>query len=422
MFQAPAAEADLRHLRILVIASTYPRSEGDYAVPWLRESLSRLAARGHELTVLAPSYRGLRSHEIDGIMVHRFRYSPQRCESLTHEEGAPNRIVNPLFQLLGVPYVAMGSLASGRLAWPRRFDVINSHWPFPHGIMAATAGLIGSAPVVSYCHGAELAMARRKPWVRPMLRWALQSSEAVICNSEHTSQQIRALSGRDPRIIPYGSTVNGRPTPLPRNEVPKILFTGRLIERKGVEYLIKAMPLILAKRRAILQITGNGDQRKNLEALANSLGLRESVQFLGFVSNQQLDELYSECDVYVNPSIVDSRGDTEGLGVTMLEAFAHGRPVVASAVGGITDVVKHQKTGLLVPEKDEGALARALLEVLTDPSRAARLAAAALEHARQWFDWDRITDRLEETYVQAAIDYRARRLSHAAARVGGRVQ
>jgi glycosyltransferase involved in cell wall biosynthesis len=204
--------------------------------------------------------------------------------------------------------------------------------------------------------------------------------------------------------------------------VPKILFTGRLIERKGVEYLIKAMPLILAKRRAILQITGNGDQRKNLEALANSLGLRESVQFLGFVSNQQLDELYSECDVYVNPSIVDSRGDTEGLGVTMLEAFAHGRPVVASAVGGITDVVKHQKTGLLVPEKDEGALARALLEVLTDPSRAARLAAAALEHARQWFDWDRITDRLEETYVQAAIDYRARRLSHAAARVGGRVQ
>jgi glycosyltransferase involved in cell wall biosynthesis len=422
VFRTPDAKVDPRRLRILVIASTYPRSEEDYAVPWLRESLNRLAARGHELTVLAPSYRGLRSHEIDRIMVHRFRYSPQRWESLTHEEGAPNRIVNPLFQLLGVPYVAMGSLASGRLAFPRRFDVINSHWPFPHGIMAATARLFGSAPVVSYCHGAELALARRKSWVRPILRWALRSSETVVCNSEHTSQQIRALSGRDAKIIPFGSTVNGRPTPLPRNEVPKILFTGRLIERKGVEYLIKAMPLILSQRPAILQITGNGDQRKNLEHLANSLGLQDSVQFLGFVTNQQLDELYAECDIYVNPSIVDSRGDTEGLGVTALEAFAHGRPVVASAVGGITDVVKHQKTGLLVPEKDEGALARAILEVLADPSRASGFVAAGLEHARQWFDWDRITDRLEETYVQATVDYRTRHLIRTTARVGGQVQ
>ena len=204
--------------------------------------------------------------------------------------------------------------------------------------------------------------------------------------------------------------------------MPKILFTGRLIERKGVEYLIKAMPLILGQRPAMLQITGNGDQRKNLECLANSLGLRDSVQFLGFVTNQQLDELYAKCDVYVNPSIVDSRGDTEGLGVTALEAFAHGRPVVASAVGGITDVVKHQKTGLLVPEKDEGALARAILEVLADPSRASSLAAAGLQHARQWFDWERITDRLEATYVQATVDYRTRRLIHTAARVGGHVQ
>ena len=193
MFQTPDANVDSRHLRILVITSTYPRSDGDYAVPWLRESLSRLAARGHEVTVLAPSYRGLRSHEIDGIPVHRFRYWLRRWESLTHEEGATNKIpvVNPLFQLLGVPYIAKGSLASGRLAARRRFDVIHSHWPFPHGIMAATARLFGSAPVVANCHGAEFALARRKSWVRPVLRWALRSSEMVVCNSSHTAQEIR---------------------------------------------------------------------------------------------------------------------------------------------------------------------------------------------------------------------------------------
>ena len=202
----------------------------------------------------------------------------------------------------------------------------------------------------------------------------------------------------------------------------KILFTGRLIERKGVEYLIAAMPLILAQRPAILQITGNGHRRENLERFANSLGLQDTVQFLGFVSNERLDQLYADCDVYVNPSIVDERGDTEGLGVGPLEAFAHGRPVVASAVGGITDVVKHQETGLLVPEKDEGALARGILEVLADPSRAAGLAMAGLEYARQWFDWGQITDRLEEVYMQAIVDYRARRPRPHTAPVGARLQ
>jgi glycosyltransferase involved in cell wall biosynthesis len=244
----------------------------------------------------------------------------------------------------------------------------------------------------------------------------------VVCNSEHTAREIRALSGREARIIPYGSTVRGRPTALPLNDVSKILFTGRLIQRKGVEYLIRAMPMILARRPAILQITGDGDQRENLERLTDSLGLRDHVRFSGFVGNQQLDQLYAACDVYVNPSIIDDRGDTEGLGVGPVEALAHGRPVVASAVGGIPDVIKHQETGLLVPEKDVGALAGGILEILADPSRAAGLATAGMEHARRWFDWGPITDRLEETYRQAIVDYRARRPVRTPATVGARLQ
>ncbi len=98
------------------------------------------------------------------------------------------------------------------------------------------------------------------------------------------------------------------------------------------------------------------------------------------------------------------------------------RHMSGSAVGGITDVVKHQETGLLVPEKDEGALARGILEVLADPSRAAGLAMAGLEYARQWFDWGQITDRLEEVYMQAIVDYRARRPRPHTAPVGARLQ
>src|SRR5262245_36413206 len=262
-----------RPLNVLMIGSTYPRHEDDYAVPWLREAIRRLTGRGHKVTVLAPSYRGLADHTVDGVPVRRFRYFPKRWESLTHEQGAPNRIRNRWLQLLGAPYVAMGSLAAARLAARGRFDVIHSHWPFPHGALAAAARLAGGAPVVANSHGAEFALARRKPWVRPLLRQALRGSDALISNSTHTAEEVRAISGLGSRVIPYGITVNARPTPPPCNPVPRILFTGRLIQRKGVRYLIEAMPLILAQRPAILQITGDGDQRAELERLTRSLGL-----------------------------------------------------------------------------------------------------------------------------------------------------
>lgn len=390
-----------RGLKVLVIGSTYPRHEADYAVPWLRETVRRLTDRGHEVTVLAPSFRGLASHEVDGVPVHRFRYAPRGWECLTHEQGAPNRIRKPIYQILGAPYVLAGIGAAARLARRERFDVIHAHWPFPHGPIAAAARAACGAPIVMNSHGAEFALARRKAWVRPLLAHALRGSDRLVCNSSHTAAEVRAFAGRDAEVIPYGTTVAARPTPLPRNERPRILFTGRLIQRKGVEYLIRAMPRILQSCPAILEITGDGDQRAQLEALTRSLGLEDSVRFLGFVGNGELDSLYAGCDAYVNPSIVDDNGDTEGLGVGPIEAFCHGRPVVASAVGGIPDVVKHEQTGLLVPEKDPEALALALLDVVRDPARATQLAATGLQFARSHFSWDRIIDRLEGVFREA---------------------
>jgi phosphatidyl-myo-inositol dimannoside synthase len=404
----PAARSGLR---ICVIGSTYPRHESDYAVPWLRESVKRLVNRGHSVTVLAPAYKGQPSHTIDGVEVHRFRYAPKPWEVLTHEQGAPNKLGNPFLQFLGVPYVAMGSSAAAQLARQKRFDVIHSHWPFPHGAIAAAARMFGGAPVVANCHGAEFALARRKRWVRPLLKEALISADRIICNSSSTAADVRALSGRESKVIPYGTTVEAKTSTAPSepSEVSRILFTGRLIQRKGVEYLIRAMIPILQTRKAILTITGDGDQRPKLEALTAELGLGESVKFLGFVDNATLDRAYANCDVYVNPSVIDDRGDTEGLGVGPIEAFAHRKPVVACGVGGIPDVVKHRMTGLLVPEKSPESLATAILELLDDPDYARELARKALAYSQTHFDWDRITDAIEDVYLDAIGTRRVRR-------------
>ncbi len=394
----------MKPLSICVIASTYPRSESDYAVPWLRESVRRMTMLGHRVTVLAPAYKGLANHTIDDVEVIRFRYAPRCMETLTHETGAANKIGRLRKRLLGIPYILSGAVSGALLAMRRRFDVVHVHWPFPHGPIGSLIARLSGAPLLLHCYGAEFAMARNRWWVRRWLRHSLRQGDTVIAISSDTARQVEELSGRQAVVAPYGATVETRQSTSHLNTIPRILFTGRLIQRKGVEYLIRAVPQLLAKRPVEVIITGDGDQREGLEALSRSLGLEKTVQFLGFLSNEQLAEEYARCDVWVNPSIIDSRGDTEGLGVGAIEAYAYGKPVVASDVGGIPDAVRHRQTGLLVPEKDVDALAGAISELIDNPQLSKRLGSQGREFARQQFDWDDLTEQMESLYYEAISD------------------
>src|SRR5258708_9016875 len=132
-----AASSDLRCLRIAVLGSTYPRSQGAHGVECCGESRGRLAAYGHKVTVIAPAYLGLKDHEIDGVQVRRFGYAPGRWEMLTHGEGAPNKLKkNPVLKLLSLSYLVSGAWAVWKICRQERIDVLHVHWPFPHGLMA----------------------------------------------------------------------------------------------------------------------------------------------------------------------------------------------------------------------------------------------------------------------------------------------
>jgi len=394
----------MKPLSICLVASTYPRSESDYAVPWLRESVRRMTMLGHRVTVLAPAFKGLANHTIDDVEVIRFRYAPGCWETLTHETGAANKIGRMQKRLLGIPYVLNGALSGAFLAMRRRFDVVHAHWPFPHEPIGSLIARLCGAPLLLHCYGAEFAMARKRWWVRRWLRHSLRQGDMVFAISSDTARQVEELSGRQAVVVPYGTTVDALPSASHLNTVPRILFTGRLIQRKGVEYLIRAVPALLAKRQVEVIITGDGDQREGLEALSRSLGLEKTVQFLGFLSNEQLAQEYARCDVWVNPSIIDDRGDTEGLGVGAIEAYAYGKPVVASDVGGIPDAVRHRLTGLLVPQKDVSALAAAIGELIDNPLLAARFGRQGREFAQQRFNWDDLTEQLESLYYEAIAE------------------
>lgn len=385
-------------MRILVISSTYPRHDSDYAVPWMREAHARLRKEGHEITVLAPSFKGLKTHSIDGIEVKRFRYAPASVETLTHEEGATYNVRKRWIQLLAIPYILIGCLVAAWVALRGKYDVIHVHWPFPHGLMGQAARLTSGARMIAMSHGAEFALAGRKKWIRPFLRQSLRAADLRIANSSSTALMVMDCCNLPCEVLPYGTTVKAAESTNHFNDVPRVLFTGRLIERKGVEYLLRAVPLILKNHQAEFVITGNGDQRQKLEALRDQLNIQNSVQFLGFVSNEQLRQEYARCDIWVNPGIVDSWGDAEGLGVGSIEAYCYGKPVVASAVGGIPDTVLNYETGFLVDEKDPEQLAAAISELISKPELARQMGSAGFAFAERTFEWTSITNRLIAFY------------------------
>ena len=389
-------------MNVCVMTSVYALSESDRNGSFLVETTKYLTGRGHKVSVLAPSYEGRKDHIVGKAEVRRFRYFLRRWENLTHGQGAPNRIRNPLYLFVAALYIVFGAVAAVRFCRQRRFDVVHVHWPFPHGIWGYLVGKIYRLPVVLTFHGAEILLAKRFFFVEPMLRHALKHADGVICNSNYTARQVARLTDKPINVVPFGCTVTERArAEASPGAAKQLLFAGRLIRRKGLDYLLKALPIVLASERVHLHVVGDGDMADTWKSMASLLDLDHVATFHGIVSNERLEELYASADAFVLPAIVDDRGDTEGLGVVLVEALTFGTPVVASNVGGISDVIIDGETGLLVPEKDEKALAAAIVRLLDDRDLAQRLSQRGLEHARHYFDWNRITDRLLSVYEGA---------------------
>ncbi|MBR4916970.1 MAG: glycosyltransferase [Fibrobacter sp.] len=423
-------------MKVLVIGSVYPRFHEDAEVPWLRTSIAHLRKAGLDIQVLAPAYKGLRSHEIDGVKVNRFRYAPAGLEILTHEEGAPSKMASkPWLQLLAIPYIISGFFRCIKICRKFRPDVIHAHWPFPHAYIALGAAKLFKIPLVLNFHGAELLLIRKKKWVKPLLKFAIGQAQAIFANSSFTAGKIKALRNVDVEWSPYGTTLESSVENVRGSECVgecgdknapvahkvtgkfKILFVGRHIERKGICYLIEAAKY-LPRDQFEIRIVGVGDLTEKLKEQAGELnaaprhpeqsdseseGSRPEQQpaeiiFTGKLSPEDLANEYKTANVFTLPAIVDSKGDTEGLGVVLIEAMELGLPVVASNVGGIPDVVVDGVSGILVPEKNAKALADAYKRLAAEPELVEKLLAGAQQRIAECFTWDGIVERQIAVY------------------------
>ncbi len=394
-------------MNILVLASTYPVGPGDSTPGFVHELSRRLVSMGHEVVVLTPHLPDSAVEEVmDGVRVRRFRYCLEHLETLIGQGGIVSRLRERPLRLLLVPlFLVAYSVALLRIVRGRRFDAVHAHWIIPQGLIAALLlPQLGGTPLVCTAHGGDL-FALRAPAFRTLRRLVISRSACVTVVSCHMRDVLTREGVPADRVCVASMGVDMQTRFVPVRDVlrdpAKVIFVGRLVEKKGVRHLLDAFQIVHATHPHIhLDIVGDGPERAALEAQSATLGLTDRVTFLGAKPQSGLPLLYSGAAIAVVPSVIDSGGDQEGLGLVTLEAIGCGCAVVASDLSAIRDVVQDGVTGLLFRAGDARALAATLLRLLESDTLLRHLSVGAREHVVQTYDWTVVTARYEQLFDQ----------------------
>lgn len=395
-------------LKVLMLASSYPRAAEDTASIFLRYLAEGLARRGHDIRVLVPAEAegGVR---LEGnVRVHRFRYLPAQWQKLAYGSGIMVNLRRAPWLWLEVPFfTAAMTAALLRLVRHERPDLVHAHWLLPQGLIALPVKFLSGVPVVSSAHGTD-AFALQGPLARRLKRLVVTKSDAWTCNTAATSAAVDD-GGSIPRahVIPMGVDVkrfapgNGKDLRRGVSEDGLVLlFVGRLVAEKGCHDLLRAYAMMLPTLRARthLWFVGDGNQRTALERRAADLPDAARVRFWGAVDHGRLPDFYAAANLVAVPSL-----NIEGQSVVLLEAFAAARCVIAARTGGIAQVVEDNRTGRLVEAGDPEQLARGIEALLCDQALRMELAQNARASVQD-YSWDKITARFEELYRQIRND------------------
>lgn len=402
-------------MKLLALASTFPAGDSDPVPAFVRDQLvSMKKARSDlQIAVLAPHDPRSRTRNFtrrEGYDEYRFHYFwPFRAEKLAGRGIMPALHANP-FNYLLLPFFFLGEfLALLSLTRRLRPDLIYAHWFTPQGIVASLVGLITRTPFVFTTHASDVDVWQKVPFMgRYIVRNVAMRARAFTAVSQRSMRKLerffsprqwQELQGRA-AIIPMGVTIPSPPpvTANPTSDRTIILFMGRLVEKKGVQYLLSAYATARCNLAASqLIIAGEGPLREQLQHQAERLGLEEDqVKFVGFVSGTAKSELLAQAHIHVTPSIVTESGDAEGLPVSLMEGLAYGKVCIATVESGADEVITSGVDGFLVPQKDVGALSDALLEAISlGSTERIQMTQGALRTAQQ-FCWDVIAQRYHD--------------------------
>ncbi|UJR79239.1 glycosyltransferase family 4 protein [Sandaracinus amylolyticus] len=375
-------------------ATSFPTSERDVSGLFVLGMARALAARGHEIEVIAPAPdRGDPwTDPAPGVRVRWIDYArPRTLQRTFHRAGAPDNLARDPLAWIGA---ASFPIALAAAMSSRRWDAIASHWGVPCGLVAGA--MRGAARHVAFFHSADVHVLSRAP--RALARAIADRSDALVFVSERLRDRFLALApdAHDrSHVIAMG--VDPAPTlAMSRRERFTLLVLARLVPVKGLDRAIRA---IATMPDVELVIGGEGPERARLEQTARALDA--NVRFLGIITGDEKARWLAAADALVAPSIVLPSGRTEGAPTALIEAMNAALPVIASDVGGARELVTHEHDGLLVPPDDVWALRAAIARLRDDPALRARLSDHASRSASSR-TWSALAPRFEALLAQSS--------------------
>lgn len=286
----------------------------------------------------------------------------------------------------------------------RRYDIAHGHFG-PMGeaaLLLRKAGLCKRA--VTTFHGFDVTAYVKKQGT-DVYRQLLEEGDLFTYNSENTRKHLIELGASPKKLVKLPMGVEVRRIPFEERRMPsagpvRILSVGRLVEMKGRRYAIAAVAEA-AQQYPNLEylIVGDGPLRAALQEQIDKSGHQDRIRILGWVSDEELDQLYRSSHIFLHPSVTDSDGNQEGQGVVLAEAMAYGLVVVATRHGAFPETVIDGQTGCLVPEKDARALRDCLLRVLAGPQHWPQLSRNARQHAEAHYDIEVLNEQLERFFL-----------------------
>jgi glycosyltransferase involved in cell wall biosynthesis len=393
-----------RPLRVLTITHNYPRFAGDPAGAFVARIAQGVAEQGHEVQVVAPHAPGSATEErLQEVTVHRFRYAPEWAETVAYTGGLHQNTLRSPTAALAFPGFLLQFGAAVR-EWERRFrpDLLHAHWWLPAGWFASRS----RTPYVLTSHGSDVRLLDRGGLIKSLARPVFRRAVRVTAVSEFLARDIQRVMGESalpPAVTPMPIDVQCflAAADQPKAQPPRILYAGNLVASKGVDVLLQAAAEL--SRLGVefqLKILGEGPAERALRSLVGRLGLGSRITWSRFVPQTEMPEEYGASTVTVLPS----RGQAEGLGLTLVEALLAGSAVVGTPAGGIPEVVRHGETGLLAREGDPQDLARQLQRLLADASLRDRLVRAGREHVSGTYSAEAAVARFLDIYHGVADD------------------
>lgn len=396
---------------VLVLASTFPRWENDTTPPFVFELEKRLA-NDFNIQVLAPHFPGAKKYEkMENLTVHRFQYFwPAGLQKLCYEGGIlPNIKKNKLLIFQGLTLMLFELFAAIKIIKKEQIDLIHAHWIIPQGPIALFLKKIFGIPYIVTTHGGDIYGLQNKLliYIKKVILENAQSITVVstaikdeILKKINPKLKIAVISmGVDPKLFnpnKYDKSIKEKFD----IEGPLLLFVGRLAEKKGVRYLLQAMPDIIRVIPNIkLLIIGQGTLEKELKTLSKNIDIENNTYFIGAIPNSDLPKYYATADIFIGPSIQTGDGDTEGLGLTFIEASFSGCIPIGTNIGGIPDVINNKKTGFLVKEKNPKNIAETVINLLSDSKLISNIKLYTRLQTIKKFDWENVSDKYKYLFL-----------------------